>query len=441
MKTVIKNIRGFRRDRKGSFAIIAGISMPVVLLMAFGAVDYSMYASTKQELKAAANAATLAAVNDAQIAYVAREDVDLAALIKTRAEDVFRSRTAGIPGTANINFDVTSVVENNLLSVNLGYTASVKSNAFGIVGHDSYPVSDAQRARVSVRSYINFNFLFDVSASMGVGATHDDMVIMKSAVGCAFSCHLRAPRGSSTYDRARNAGATMRIDVARQAAKDAIDLMTEKSEVTDHMRVGLSIYDNVYSSYISTSDAMSSNLTGIKTLVDDAVQMRMSYGGSNTQLGIETLAANLPISGSGRTADDRIEYIIVLTDGVENPQALPDGSGWIAHPDATPNTPFKKFANHEYEYAPAASSCDVARAKGIQVFFINTEYLVPEWGQSAHNTKRFGFIEDTLHDLIPQRMAECAGSEDNVFTATSPQEIRSAFVDIIGELSSPLRLY
>ncbi len=441
MRNFLNISRNFCKNRKGNLSIVAALALPTSLMAAFGALDYGMYTTSSQELKTAASMAALASINDAQIAYINREDVDFDNLIRNKATEVFNSRAADIKNTTLTNVEVVPEIINNKLSVEITYNAKVGSNIMGITGKDYYGVKNTQGARVAVRSYINFNFLFDVSASMGVGATHEDMVIMKEEINCAFSCHLRSERGNSTYDVAKAAGATMRIDIAREAAKKAIDVMIQASEVTDHMRVGLHLFDTVFSSHLQTSDPVSADLVSAKSKVDEYVQMRMEFGGSNMEGGLNKLVETLPTSGTGRYVDDRIEYIIVLTDGVENPQTLEATGTWYAHPDAVPNEPFKKFADHEYEYAPAASSCDTAKAKGINVFFINTEYLVPDFPQTSHNTDRFGFIEDTLHDLIPQRMAECAGRADNVFTATSPEEIITAFQEIIGEVSTPLRLY
>ncbi len=427
-----------RSEKNGNVSIVAATTLPVVLAIGFGAIDYGNVIKTDQELKAAAAAAALAAVNEAQMAYSARENVDLTELIEDTASVFFDSRIAHIKSANISQLSITPAVRNNVFSVAINYSANIKSTAMSLVGRENFTVANSERAQVSVLSYINFNFLFDISASMGVGATNADMEIMRSAIGCAFSCHLG---GNTSYTRARNAGATMRIDVARQAAEQAIDVMIAKSQVPEHMTVGLHVYDNILTSPLESTDALSSNLPVVRSQVASAVQMRTEYGGSNTEHALKELTAKLPQSGSGRTKDDRIQYIIVLTDGVENPQHWRPGRGWKAHPDGIPNAPFEKFANHEYEYAPNANSCDAANTKNIEVFFVNTEYLVPNWQQSAHNTKRFDFIENRLHDLIPQRMSECAGRADNVINASSPAEITQAFQKLVGDLSTPLRLF
>lgn len=63
--------------------MISAIVFPVVLMFGFGAIDYGIMSKSVQDLKQAASAASLAAVNEGLIAYNANEDVDLEELMKT----------------------------------------------------------------------------------------------------------------------------------------------------------------------------------------------------------------------------------------------------------------------------------------------------------------------------------------------------------------------
>ena len=68
-------------------------------------------------------------------------------------------------------------------------------------------------AEASLPLFLDIYIALDVSSSMGVGATQEDINIMNAAIGCAFGCHA----GSDNYERAHAAGATLRIDVLRSA--------------------------------------------------------------------------------------------------------------------------------------------------------------------------------------------------------------------------------
>jgi hypothetical protein len=407
----------------------------------FGALDYTQVTNAKQELESAAAAAALAAVNEAHIAYSGREDVDLEKLIQETASDVLSSRTGHINGISLGDVKVSPDVSGNLMTVDISYSATVESMLSSMVGVDSFPISGQQKAKASAKSYININLLFDVSGSMGIGATLAEQKKVFDATGCAFACHTGKERGKSSYDKARAAGANMRIDVAREAAMSAVKIMEQKSEFEGQVSFSLHKFSNTRTEIMPSSDPKSTDFQHVKSLLSSEVQMDITGTGTNVELAIEDLSKTLK-SGSGITADDRVEYIVVLTDGIENTQSWDYGKGWKPHAEAMVNSPSKKHANHEINYAPGTAPCKTLRDNGAHIYFINTEYIVPSYGNlSAHNVKRFGFIEDTLHDLVPIRMKECSGSYDNVIEANSPKEIEDAFEKLFAEFSTPLRLY
>ena len=168
----------------------------------------------------------------------------------------------------------------------------------------------------------------------------------------------------------------------------------------------------------------------------------MTYGGTNIEDALRQIAARMPAGGGGGSADDRIQYVVVVSDGVESGQAWLPGKNWFYYPGNTPNSPNKWYAAHEVNYALNSNVCTSLRDAGIEIYFIYTEYLEPRYGTiSSHDHNRFDFVSNTLFPIIPARMAACAGNANNVLKASSPAEINAAFVAIASKLSSPLRLY
>jgi len=139
------------QSEDGSIGMTAGLSLPVLLLLVFGALDYSQVTSAKQELESAAAAAALAAVNEAHIAYSAREDVDLEKLIQETASQVLSSRTGHINSIDLGDVKVSPTVSGNLMTVDISYSAKVDSMLSSVVGVDSFPVSGQQRAKASAK--------------------------------------------------------------------------------------------------------------------------------------------------------------------------------------------------------------------------------------------------------------------------------------------------
>lgn len=437
-----KKLKPFKQAVDGNIAMISAIVFPVVLMFGIGAVDYGIMSKSVQDLKQAASAAALAAVNEAQIAYTAQEDVDIEELMQETAQRVFAARTEGLNFTNVKGVNVVSEQAGNRLTAKVNYSAEYSPQVMNLVGPDVYKISDSQRAIVSTTSYISINLVFDVSGSMGIGSTPADQELVAQATGCAFACHTNSARGSSSYDRARANGAVMRIDTAREAAMDAVQSIRSSVTLDDQVTFGLYKFSNEPVEIMSATNANASNLNFVEQMIEDEVQMDIHGTGTNVELALVKMLTDLPESGTGRTADDRIQYIIVLTDGVENTQSCMPGACWRPHYLANVNSPSMKHANHEINYAPSTAPCVALKEKGARIYFINTEYIVPTTGKiTGHNRNRFGFIKDTLHDLVDVRMKECTGSADQVIRTNTPQEIATAFESVLGDVTTPLRLY
>lgn len=439
---MLKTIKSFKQAVDGNFAMVSAIAFPVILMFGVGAVDYGIMTKSVQDLKQAASAAALAAVNEAQIAFTAQEDVNIEELMEETALRVFAARTEGLNFTDVKGVNVVSEQSGNRLTAKVNYNAEYSPQVMNLVGPNVYKISDSQRAIVSTTSYISINLVFDVSGSMGIGSTPEDQQLVADATGCAFACHTNSSRGNSSYDRARANGAVMRIDTAREAAMNAVQNIKSTITMDDQVTMGLYKFSNEPVEIMNATNINASNLDYVKQMIDDEVQMDIYGTGTNVELALYNMLAVLPESGTGRTADDRIQYIVVLTDGVENTQSCMPGACWRPHYLANVNEPSMKHANHETNYAPSTAPCEALKENGTRIYFINTEYIVPTTGKiTGHNRNRFGFIEDTLHDLVDVRMKECTGSADQVIRTNTPQEISTAFENVLGDVTTPLRLY
>lgn len=413
-------LKKFRTSREGNIAVTAGLSLPVVLLISFGAMDYGKMVQSDQELKAAAGAAALAAVNEAQIAFKNNENVDLAEVMRDTADKVFRSRTSQMSLLDVTEISATPSISGTKLSVDMVFKATYNTQVLGFAGKKKINIANSQRATVSSAKYLNIALVFDGSSSMGVGATALDQQRMQSTTGCTFACH------GYSYNRARSYGATMRIDVAREAAADSIEVIRQNSSITDQVTVGLYNYGSNVATLLNFNDSNSGDLSHVESEIRSKVSLQ-ARGGTNTEKALRDVAALMPNSGSGRTPDDRVQYIVVLTDGVEDYRH--GGAPWTQRNNPT----------YGGLWAPDdPSGCTVIRNRGINIFFIQTEYLTPTIG--AHQNY-YNWIDANLNPIIDNRFAACAGSMDNVFQTSSPAQIQEAFLDVMGEISTPLRLY
>lgn len=421
--------KSFKRSIRGNVAMISAVAFPVVLMFGFGAVDYGIMSKSVQDLKQAASAAALAAVNEAQIAYNAREeDVDLELLMKETAERIFASRTSGLNFVDVQGVTVTPRQVGNRLTAEVSYRATYQPQIMNLVGPQSYNISDSQRAIVSSASYIAINLAFDVSASMGVGATVADQQLMQDRIGCTFGCHQNnRSLDNSTYGAAKRAGATMRIDVASEAAQRSLQVVQNNMSLDQQVSFGIYKYGTNVETVLEATDSRATNVSQVRQMINDEVFLaEHSFAGSTTELSVAEIAASLPESGSGRTADDRIQYLVVLTDGVDGYRFLPNSKRlW--------NTP-----NGHGVWAPESGRCPAIRVRGINIFFIYTEYLTPTMGR---HTQIFDWIDANINPVIEDKFAGCTGSASQVFKTSTPRQIDAAFSEVMSDISTPLRLY
>ncbi|MGP1665069.1 MAG: hypothetical protein ACTS5I_03960, partial [Rhodanobacter sp.] len=320
--------------------------------------------------------------------------------------------------------------------------ADYDTSVMSLFGRDTVLISNQARAAVTLRSYININILVDTSQSMGIGATDRDQQLVAQATGCAFACHINQTRGNSSYDSARRNGANMRIDVARTAVVSAIDAMAEAQEFAGQITVGLYRFSNQLTEILSSGNLRAGDLGYAKSVAASQIALDMTYGGTNQEEALRQVNSRISASGTGKSADDRLQYVIVVTDGVESGQAWLASKNWYLHEQARPNAPSKSYAAHEVNYALRSTICQSMTQRGVKIYFIYTEYLEPRYGNiSTSDHNRFNFVTNSLFPIIPKRMADCTGAPEQVLKASTPAEIHEAFVELASRLSSPLRLY
>jgi hypothetical protein len=439
-------ITNFRSCERGSIALMFGLMLMVFLAVAGGAIDYGVGSRLDQDLEAAASASVLAAANEGRVAFLngdVETEEELKTLIENSIEGRFEAKIGGLERVDSGTITPSVVVKDNEIRAHVDYSGSSPNSFLGLIGIDKMDVRGDSTAIVNLPKYYHISLVFDVSASMGIGATVADEQTIAGVTNCAFTCHIGdTPKKTSGHERAQAAGAVIRLDVARNAAMTAIDALEHVQETEDQVSFSVHTFDNIPYEVVGLNDASATDFDYVKSKINAAVHMNAEYGGTNIDLALSTVAAALPSSGTGLTADDRIHYVVVMTDGVQNAQAKLRHSGWFPHPEAVLNEPQRTFARHEILHALSGTdACSVLSRKNIVPYFLYVEYIHPTYGRiSGHDQRRFGFIRDTLFDIVPTRFAECAGDAKRVIKATSADDINEAFEDILKALIAPLRL-
>ncbi len=187
-------------DRRGNVAMMFALSLPVFLLGAGLALDYSRAADAHTKLMAAADAAALAAVTPAMMNDPNLQDAQTAATKAFMAAAVGVSSLNGAPVPT---ITVTPDPNNNLLRhVSVSFTASINNMFAGMIGKPTTSFGGSTHSSAQQAPNIDFYVLLDNSPSMALPQTASGVSLMQSITssqgGCALACHQAQTPNSDT---------------------------------------------------------------------------------------------------------------------------------------------------------------------------------------------------------------------------------------------------
>ena len=226
---------------------------------------------------------------------------------------------------------------------------------------------------------MNISVAIDISQSMGLASTAALQTQLSGLTGgCAFGCHAyqNGQSGSASYEvQAHNAGIDLRIDVIKDSTKNMIS--TASSLNTGTPLINFALY--TFGTGLTTIAASSSNYTSLSSSVDnidlDSTTDTNGFGdtgatltaSASTNNAMQTLTSNVPTSGNGASAGAPVQYVFIMTDGVEDIH-ITDGStctaqggkAWVYNHCTAPFDP---------------AQCAALKAKNVTVGVIYTTYL------------------------------------------------------------------
>jgi Flp pilus assembly protein TadG len=144
--------RRFRTDEKGNVALLTGLlAVPLVGAVGFG-IDYTRAVSYRIQLDAAANAATLAAIDTARALMAANPNLteaDVKAAAAAKAQQVFAARAPSqYTPIISSDFGVTRVGQT--MNANGSYTATMPTVFTGLVGVNQMDLAGTSAANGSL---------------------------------------------------------------------------------------------------------------------------------------------------------------------------------------------------------------------------------------------------------------------------------------------------
>lgn len=398
IRHALSSVADFCANRRGNVGLLFAFTLPIILVGAGGAIDYSLRNDAYTKLMSCADEAALAAVSLQGLSN-SQADAQAASL------DFFRSTCpTGAAQLADVSLqkagaDVSDANGSRVASVS--FIASRQTQFLQLIGIATLPIVGTSVAKGGSSStpYIDFYALLDNSPSMGLGATDSDQTRLQALTPdqCAFACHIA---GSATdyYSIARANAIDLRIDVLRSSW---IKLVKQAKNSSSFEKFRFAAYTFNTASYLilALTGDYSSVLDSAKA-IDLEIVPSTGPGSTHTDDVLVDMVPNIPVAGDGSSADKSRKYLIFVTDGVQD------------FDDMT------TYDGHRTQ-AITSSRCEAFKNRGVQVAVIYTTYL-------AMSAGRYQRLVQPIADRISPSLAACASS-GLYFQATSPADIASAF--------------
>ena len=323
------------RERAGSVLPLFAICL-VPLLFATGmSIDYAKAMQLRTKLNAAADAATLSAVSKQVMDLPAKYGYPPAygpVLAQQAAKKMFGAAATPLVTRGEIQLDINDpaqfsvdVVDNAThtnRTVVLKFRGQSPNFFASILGTKTLTVNGSATSTVSGAAYTDVYVGLDTSQSMGLAATDDDArklsegVVRYNGRGCQFGCHV--PTGGEPYANdwvAKQVGATLRVDILRQAVLDMVQTAIDSQGRNSLYRFGL------YRIGQSTSDisALTSNLSKTKLDSSDITlgpNDASGVGDTNLPNVTDYIFPRIQANGDGSSQANARAFVFLVTDGV-----------------------------------------------------------------------------------------------------------------------------
>ncbi len=207
----MRGLRRFLGTRRGSMAPMLAITLPVILMVTVGAVDFSLSVGSKTDLQDAADSASLAVA----VATAANPNTPEATL-KTLALTTLTANFKG--GTPSItDFHVCAPVQNDctdgsttmatntvVLAASAPTSCSMAALLPGVCGNGHPTVNARATTVIGFGATMQLNIAMDSSASMIVGATPADITLIENWTGYNTTTTTPVTTSTTTCDKHGN---------------------------------------------------------------------------------------------------------------------------------------------------------------------------------------------------------------------------------------------
>ena len=424
-----RSVRRFARNSGGAVAILFAVALFPLLMAAGGAIDYAASIRAKQSLDALADSAGLAAAEFAAQEYrngnSSWNAAGVSAGQKAFAAGVVPNRSSLSVGTPNVTVSLSGQV----MTATVAYTAEVSTNLLRIAHIDTMSVSNSMTTTVTVAKYTDLYVVIDNSQSMGMAATAADENIIQTKLGttCFLGCHINAWAGADTVASYRAAGATLRIDVIKNAVVQSLTNL-QSSTAAGTVRVAIYTYNNTLTQVMPLSSNLSAAIAAT-----NAVDLSTDGGGTNITYSLNSLNAILPTPGAGMNAGSPKGAVLLFTDAVQDHEKFTLATGvWANDPNWVPYSP---SVYNMWDYQPIdPGGCAPIKAKGYAMLVLNAQYIITSTDLAEQS--RYGDIKNIVLPAVDSNIASCSTGAGYYYSANSPTQIMSAVTSMFASAAN-----
>lgn len=420
------------RDRKGSTLVQFSLLVLPLLALAGAALDYTMAARARAQLSAAADAAALSAVK-AAVAYLNANGVSSGSieqattLAKQAAAAFFASDTAPMSFASTPQLNISLDVKAPNVTATLTATSSTATSILPLVGVNNLSIGAASAAGASLQLYYQVIFVVDVSGSMAIGGTAQDIAALQSnpQIKCAFACHDPNHFSSNTDFRAvaKSASITLKIDYVNQAIQSFVNaLQTASNSAPGFYSVGI----NTFGSQFTVVQQVTSNMTLVKNAaaaidvesISGPWTPQTDWGFTYTTNGLQATLQGLRNVGDGSSASKKLTFVIFLSDGVED---VPGATQWYRTTDLT-----------------YTSACTQLKNAGVTLISIAAPY--PQITNDKTEQQQYDTLIAPISAQLGPTMQSCASSPSWYFLANDGPAITAAVNQAFASIMKEVRL-
>jgi Flp pilus assembly protein TadG len=461
--------------RSGNVALVVALTLPVLVLLAGGAVDVSAAVGAKAKLQDALDAAALAVSVE-----VAKNPNEAETSLKAIAQNVLAANyvggspiLTGLHVCAPVQKDCTATDGSTLASNTVGGSATVNQpcSFLAIVPgacsgpNQSLPVSASSTTTIGFGRALQLNIVMDSSASMIVGSTAADVTKITNWVSanwnsvkpgdpypygnggsdnppCAFACHdvggSTTPADIATgLTNAHTAGATTRFDVMIGAAGQLI------SHIQSEVQSNPILAGNTYMFNVMSFDTSLHSWGTANTTSYSAAQSAVSSvtPGLDTHMAtvLSQLVTSVGTSGNGASTATPLKFLILVTDGLQSDR----DSNWGCKSWGTDTAwGFPTKANKSqtvcfngYATTISSSTCTQFKNNGVVLAVLETPY-VPLTGQSPNIAPYERTVRHVIYPNGPNTASavsaalQACASPGYYYQATDDSQIGTGFATL-----------